>query len=198
MRTQNVGCGPPPILRVSPSAAGWLLSFAKRQRTLGLKRCWTWLALGRIFQPPRNSEPTPDTIRPASLSDVCPRYKHSHLLLQRHRQVAAQLRLVSPRELAIPSVVLYELETGLARSTNPEKRRRALNLLVAATRVLPFDGEAARFAAAIRASLEAAGTPIGPLDTLIAGTALAHSAVLVTHNSAEFSRVPGLRLTDWY
>ena len=112
--------------------------------------------------------------------------------------VAARLRLVSPRELAIPSVVLYELETGLARSNSPEKRRRALNVLVAATRVLPFDGEAARSAAAIRASLEAAGTSIGPLDTLIAGTALAHSAILVTHNSAEFSRVSGLRLTDWY
>ena len=46
--------------------------------------------------------------------------------------------------------------------------------------------------------LSKAGTPIGPIDTLIAGTALAHNATLVTHNTAEFSRVDGLVIVDWF
>jgi tRNA(fMet)-specific endonuclease VapC len=47
-------------------------------------------------------------------------------------------------------------------------------------------------------ALEARGLPIGPLDVLIAGTALAHGATLVTRNLREFSRVEGLKLENWY
>jgi tRNA(fMet)-specific endonuclease VapC len=50
----------------------------------------------------------------------------------------------------------------------------------------------------VRFDLERIGAKIGPLDTLIAGTALAHGATLVTHNTEEFSRISGLRLEDWY
>jgi tRNA(fMet)-specific endonuclease VapC len=64
--------------------------------------------------------------------------------------------------------------------------------------VLPFDEAAARAAATVRRTLEQAGSPIGPLDTLIAGTAIAHSVVLVTHNAREFSRVRGLKMVDWF
>jgi hypothetical protein len=61
-----------------------------------------------------------------------------------------------------------------------------------------FNKDAARLAAQLRATLESAGKPIGPMDTLIAGTALAVSGVLVTHNTGEFARVKSLRLADWY
>ena len=64
--------------------------------------------------------------------------------------------------------------------------------------MLPFGPEEARVTAQLRARLESQGTPIGPLDTLIAGTALAHGGVLVTRNLREFARVPGLALEDWY
>ena len=60
-----------------------------------------------------------------------------------------------------------------------------------------FDGAAARAAAEIRVDLERAGETIGPLDLLIAGTALSRGATLVTNNGAEFERVRGLRLIDW-
>jgi predicted nucleic acid-binding protein len=63
---------------------------------------------------------------------------------------------------------------------------------------LPFEREAALAAARIRAQLEQQGTPIGSLDVLIAGTAIALQATLVTHNVREFSRVPGLAIVDWY
>jgi tRNA(fMet)-specific endonuclease VapC len=64
--------------------------------------------------------------------------------------------------------------------------------------ILPFDSDCAAQAALIRAELEAAGTPIGPHDTLIAATTLRHQATLVTRNVREFSRVPGLQWQNWH
>jgi tRNA(fMet)-specific endonuclease VapC len=113
-------------------------------------------------------------------------------------RVGEHLRSTSPREIGVPTVVLYELEVGVARSPQRENRRRALEAFLQVTHVLPFDEAAARAAAAARRHLEQAGTPIGPLDTLIAGTAMAHSAVLVTHNTREFARVHGLKVVDWF
>jgi len=62
---------------------------------------------------------------------------------------------------------------------------------------LPFDDACAERYGIIRSELESAGTPIGPNDLMIAATALAHGATLVTNNVKEFSRVAGLRLEDW-
>jgi tRNA(fMet)-specific endonuclease VapC len=103
----------------------------------------------------------------------------------------------SPGSVAIPAPVLYELEVWLLKS-RAERRRAKVEALLASMTVIAFGGEEARSAAAVRAMLEDAGTPIGPVDNLIAGTALVHDAVLVTHNVREFSRVPGLRVDDWY
>lgn len=113
-------------------------------------------------------------------------------------RVGEHLRRTSPSEVAVPSVVLYELEVGVALSAQGQSRRRALEALLQVARVLPFDEAAARAAAAVRRTLEQAGSPIGPLDTLIAGTAIAHSGVLVTHNAREFGRVRGLKMVDWF
>ncbi len=64
--------------------------------------------------------------------------------------------------------------------------------------LLSFDDKEAKEAADIRATLEAIASPIGPIDNLIAGTARARGAILVTRNTDEFSRIGGLRLYDWY
>lgn len=113
-------------------------------------------------------------------------------------RVTERLLATSPREVALPAVVLYELELGLAKSSSPERRRLQVDELVRRVTVLPFGTAEARVTARIRADLERTGEPIGPLDFLIAGTALAHGATLVTHNTKEFSRVRGLSLDDWY
>ncbi|MFL6202474.1 MAG: type II toxin-antitoxin system VapC family toxin [Thermoanaerobaculia bacterium] len=113
-------------------------------------------------------------------------------------RVAERLLSTPPREVALPAIVLYELELGLAKSAAPERRRAQVDELVRRVNVLPFRHSEARVAARVRADLERAGKPIGPLDFLIAGTALAHGATLVTHNTKEFSRVDGLSLEDWY
>ena len=112
--------------------------------------------------------------------------------------VAMRLLNTPPRDIGIPTIVIYELEFGIAKSSAPEKRRQQLNELLAAATVLPFDAEAAQQAARIRADLEQAGTPIGPYDVLIAAVALSRQAVLVTRNSGEFGRVDGLQLQNWF
>jgi tRNA(fMet)-specific endonuclease VapC len=112
--------------------------------------------------------------------------------------VGGQILATPPSGIAIPAVVLYELETGIAKSSDPVRRRAQLDRLLEVVSVLPLGVEEARVAAGVRATLEAAGTPIGPMDTLIAGIALAHRATLVTHNLREFQRVAGLVVEDWY
>ena len=113
-------------------------------------------------------------------------------------RVTQRLLDTPPREIAFPAVVLYELELGIAKSSSPERRRSQLDELVRRINLLPFGSSEAKVTARIRADLERAGEPIGPLDVLIAGTALAHGATLVTHNVKEFSRVGGLLVEDWY
>ncbi len=112
--------------------------------------------------------------------------------------VAERLLSTPPREIALPSVVVYELEVGAAKMPAPDRRRRQLDELVAMTRVLPFGLEEAKVGAQIRVKLERAGNKIGPLDTLIAAVALRYNSTLVTHNIGEFSRVEGLKVADWF
>jgi tRNA(fMet)-specific endonuclease VapC len=102
-----------------------------------------------------------------------------------------------PGDVCIPSIVLYELEVGIAKSRAPRKRRAQLDDLLRVTQLLPFDRAEAAASAQVRAALEQNGTPIGPIDTLIAGTALAAAARLVTRNTREFSRVSALQVVNW-
>ena len=115
-------------------------------------------------------------------------------------QVVPRLQALSPADIGVPAIVEYELRYGLLRLP-PElaaPRLAALAQLLRPMQVLPFDSECAARAAQIRAELEAAGTPIGPHDTLIAATALRYQATLVTRNVREFSRVPGLQWLNWH
>ena len=113
-------------------------------------------------------------------------------------KVADRLFAVPPGDVAISSVSLYEIEVGIAKSAQPTKRRRQFDTFLAVVSVLPLDRAAARAAATVRVDLEKRGLPIGPLDNLIAGVALAHRVTLVTRNTREFSRVPNLAILDWY
>jgi tRNA(fMet)-specific endonuclease VapC len=102
------------------------------------------------------------------------------------------------QEINIPTIVLFELQVGLAKSISPAKRTQQLQQLLSRVNLVPFDRDAALAAATIRAQLEQQGTPIGPMDVLIAGTSVSLQATLVTHNVKEFSRVAGLAIADWY
>ena len=114
--------------------------------------------------------------------------------------VVSRLQALSPRDIGVPAIVEYELRYGLLRLP-PEAatpRLAALAALLRAMQLLPFDSVCAAQAARLRVDLEAAGTPIGPHDTLIAATALRHQATLITRNIREFSRVPGLQWLNWH
>jgi len=115
-------------------------------------------------------------------------------------QVVPRIQAIAPAEIGVPAIVEYELRYGLLRlppeAANP--RLAALAALLRPMQLLPFDSECAAHAARIRVELEAAGTPIGPHDTLIAATALRYQATLVTRNVREFSRVQGLQWLNWH
>jgi tRNA(fMet)-specific endonuclease VapC len=95
------------------------------------------------------------------------------------------------------SVIKAELYLGVLRSAKPQANRSKVDAFLQPYTSLAFDDTAAEIHADIRHQLETAGTPIGPYDLEIAAIALANSLTLVTHNTAEFSRVPGLMLEDW-
>lgn len=103
-----------------------------------------------------------------------------------------------PKDIGVPAIVLYELEVGIKKSGSPGKRIKQLNNFISTVNVLPFRKVEAQASARIRAQLEKKGTPIGPYDILIAGTALANQATLVTHNLQEFKRIEDLSVIDWY
>ena len=115
-------------------------------------------------------------------------------------QVVPRLQALPPVDIGVPAIVEYELRYGLLRlpPEAADPRLAALAALLRPMQVLPFDSECAAHAARIRVGLEAAGTPIGPHDTLIAATALRYQATLVTRNVREFSRVPGLQWLNWH
>jgi len=112
--------------------------------------------------------------------------------------VAERLLAVSPAAVMVPGPVVYEIAVGVLRSTRAAERREQFQGFLEVVRVQPFGAPEAWAAARLRTALEARGTPIGPLDTLIAGTALANGATLVTRNVREFERVEGLVLENWY
>ena len=116
--------------------------------------------------------------------------------LRGREPVVSRLRGASPRELAIPSIVTCEIECGTLK-IGSARRRAVVSELLASVVQVPFDREAALESARIRIDLETRGLVIGPIDLLIAGTAVSRGAVLVTNNTKEFSRIKGLRLSDW-
>ena len=99
--------------------------------------------------------------------------------------------------ICISTITLAELEYGMKHSSNPTKNEQALLRFLAPLTVLPFEAAAALEYGAVRAYLQSQGTPIGPLDMLIAGHARAEHAILVTNNVLEFERVPELLIENW-
>lgn len=113
-------------------------------------------------------------------------------------QVAYNLASISAEEISIPTIVVFELQVGIKKSTSPAKRTQQLQQLLSRVNLVSFNYDAALAAATIRTQLDKQGTPIGSMDILIAGIAIAFQATLVTHNVNEFSRVAGLAIADWY
>ena len=100
-------------------------------------------------------------------------------------------------DIVISSVTKAEMYFGSQKSQSPERSRAIQDEFFRNFDSLPFDDEAAEEYGSIRAYLERRGTPIGPHDMLLAATARAKGLIVVTHNTREFIRVPGLNIEDW-
>ena len=112
--------------------------------------------------------------------------------------VRERMATMADELMALSTVNLFELEFGFSKSIDPTTQRIQLAELTTRFVVLDFDTDSARKAGQIKGYLQNKGMPIGPYDLLIAGIALAHNRIVVTRNIREFSRVPGLRVDNWY
>lgn len=116
-------------------------------------------------------------------------------LLNQDQSFISRLRQHRPKDFVVSSIVMFELYYGAAKSKKVAENLRKLSKLP--FEEIPFDSLSSIAAGKIRAVLSRQGTPIGPYDVMIAGQAIAHDLILITHNVKEFERVVDLRFEDW-
>jgi tRNA(fMet)-specific endonuclease VapC len=117
--------------------------------------------------------------------------------LKQDRNVIERLLATNREDVAVSVVTEGELRTGAAKSSSTGKTLRLIENFLRPLLILEFTSQDAIVYAGVRAKLERAGTPIGPLDTLIAAQAVARDLTLVSNNVREFRRVSGLRVENW-
>jgi tRNA(fMet)-specific endonuclease VapC len=119
-----------------------------------------------------------------------------YVINSRPAMVLARFRQERLGNIVISSITAAELAFGVAKSGSA-RNRQALEMFLATLEILPFDESAIWHYGDLRTDLERRGQPIGTLDTMIAAHALTSNTILVTNNTREFERVPGLRLENW-
>ena len=117
--------------------------------------------------------------------------------LKQDQRVLAHLLSKSREDIGVSVITEGELRTGAAKSSSPIKTLRFVENFLRPLTIAELTSEDAIAYAQVRAKLERAGTPIGPLDTLIASQAVARNLTLVSNNEQEFRRVAGLRIENW-
>ena len=125
-------------------------------------------------------------------TDVC-----IYLINKRPSSVLEKLRACRAGDVGLSAVTVAELRYGASKSQRSRQNHEALDLFLAPLEMAAFDEGAAIAYGEIRAQLEKAGDPIGPLDMLIAGQAKSLNVVLVTNNVREFKKVKGLKIEAW-
>jgi tRNA(fMet)-specific endonuclease VapC len=119
------------------------------------------------------------------------------LIKRKPAKMLDKLTSHAPGDVGLSTVTLAELRYGVAKSAQKETNAPALDEFLLPFEVADFEETAADAYGEVRAALEKAGTPIGLLDIQIGAHALSLGAVLVTHNTREFCRIPGLAVEDW-
>ena len=119
------------------------------------------------------------------------------IIRKRNPKLLSKITSIASGEIYLSSIVLAELQFGAAKSVDPARNNRAIIQFCAPFTILPFDNDAAAAYGYVRYGLENKGTPIGPMDTLIASHALSNDMTLVTNNMREFRRIKGLKLENW-
>jgi tRNA(fMet)-specific endonuclease VapC len=120
-----------------------------------------------------------------------------HIRSPQSGPVHQHLSLLKRTEVVLCSVVVAELLYGALHSGNPARNLSKIQAFLQLFKSLPFDDAAAQYHAEVRQHLAKQGIPIGPHDLQIAAIALQNNLTVVTNNTSEFSRVPGLKCEDW-
>ena len=120
-----------------------------------------------------------------------------YILKNKYLQIQSRIEAVGIENVSVSSITVAELEYGAAKSNNPDQARSRLYEFLVPFEILDFDTKAAECYGRIRSDLERKGTPIGPLDFMIAAIALAHNATIVTNNENEFIRINDLHVENW-
>ena len=119
------------------------------------------------------------------------------LIRRQSAAILSRLTRLPIEVVGVSSITVAELQYGVQKSGRPQENQQALDQFLIPLAILPFDYDASIVYGRIRVYLEAQGTPIGSLDTLIAAHAVSQGLTLVTSNMGEFERVPDLYVEDW-
>lgn len=119
------------------------------------------------------------------------------IIRRRPKDILQKFSSYQVGDICISSITLAELRYGVSKSLYQEQNQVALDEFILPLEVAAFDHTAALFYGGLRSTLEKQGTPIGPLDTMIGAHALSLNLTLVTNNTKEFNRIPGLKVIDW-
>jgi len=120
-----------------------------------------------------------------------------YFLNRASEKIVKQFKELSPSQIKLPSITVAELYYGAEKSKFKAKNRERVKRFVSTFEIVSFDEKACTAYAKIRHSLERSGTPVGPMDLLIASIGLAYNFTVVTNNIKEFKRVKGLKLQNW-
>ncbi len=120
-----------------------------------------------------------------------------YFLNRTSERIVSQFKRFSPSVIKLASLTAAELFYGAEKSKAKKKNWTIIEKFVSTFEIIPFEEKSSKTYPTIRASLEKAGIPIGPMDLLIASISIANNFVLVTNNVKEFKRVKGLTLENW-
>jgi len=120
-----------------------------------------------------------------------------YFLNRTSERIVSQFKRFSPSVIKLASITVAELFYGAEKSKAKKKNWTIIEKFVSTFEIIPFEEKSSKTYPIIRASLEKAGIPIGPMDLLIASISIANNFVLVTNNVKEFKRVKGLTLENW-
>ena len=120
-----------------------------------------------------------------------------YFLNRASEKVVQQFKKLLPSQIKLPSITVAELYYGAEKSKFKAKNQAKVKRFVSTFEIVSFDEKACTAYAKIRHSLERSGTPVGPMDLLIASIGLAYNFTVVTNNIKEFKRVKGLKLQNW-
>ena len=120
-----------------------------------------------------------------------------YFLNRRSEKIIRRFKQLSPSQIRLPSITVAELYYGAEKSKSKSKNRQRVKQFASTFDIIPFDEKACIAYVKVRCKLEKAGTPVGPMDLLIASIGLAHNFVVVTNNEKEFKRISGLKVENW-